>query len=388
MNNWRVALLYNLKHPALVSPDAPPDALAEYDTPETVIAVEKALRSADHEVIALEADYTLLDTIRQVNPDICFNMAKGLNGNERESQVPALLEMLNIPYTGASVLGHARALDKAAAKSTWQDAALPTAPFQVFVHGGEQLEERLAPFPLFVKPLHEGSGMGISKDAIVQSEAELRERVRWVIRTYQQPALVEHYLPGREFTVGIIGNAPATFTGLSLLGKHTLGGRRNGPDSTAGYRLLPILEIDTSVGVGQQVYSAAAKSIPPGQEGAPLYICPARIPPALEKELKRLAVAAFESIGACDVARVDFRLDAAGNPYLLEIDTVPSLDPTLSTLIMMAQAGNVSLTRLVNEILDRALARYSLPRWPLETMQNVSPFSSSVATPLEGRQSR
>jgi len=166
MTGLRVALLYNLKHNAPHEPGAPPDALAEYDSVETVEALEGALRACGHQVIPLEADKSLLDTIRQVNPDICFNIAEGHRGDARESQVPALLEMLGLPYTGSKILAHALSLDKAMAKRVWRDCGLPTAPFQVFHHGDEPLDKQLT-FPLFVKPVREGTGMGINDRSIV-----------------------------------------------------------------------------------------------------------------------------------------------------------------------------------------------------------------------------
>ena len=201
MTGWRVALLYNLKRNVPLNPSAPPDALAEYDSIETIQAIEDALWAGGHQVIPLEGDETLLDTLRQVAPDICFNICEGYQGDARESQVPALLEMLGIPYTGSKVLAHALSLDKAATKHIWHNVGLPTAPFQVFHRGDDPLDRQLA-FPLFVKPVREGTGMGINGLSVVHNQAELREQARWVIQTYRQPALVESYLPGREFTVG------------------------------------------------------------------------------------------------------------------------------------------------------------------------------------------
>jgi hypothetical protein len=201
---WRVGLVYNLKANVEADPGAPADALAEYDSLETVDGLEDALRSGGHQVIRLEADGAFLDAVRQAAPDICFNIAEGLQGEARESHVPAVLEMLGIPFTASQVLGHALSLDKAAAKRIWRDMGLPTAPFQVFRTGEEVLDPQLA-FPLFVKPLREGTGKGISAQSVVHNEAELRHQVQWVIRAYRQPVLVESYLPGREFTVGLIG---------------------------------------------------------------------------------------------------------------------------------------------------------------------------------------
>jgi len=355
MKGWRVALLYNLKQNVPLDLTAPLDALAEYDSIETVQAIEDALRAGGHQVIPLEGDGTLLNTLRQAAPDICFNICEGYWGDARESQVPALLEMLGIPYTGSKVLAHALSLDKAAAKHIWHDVGLPTAPFQVF-HRGDELLDRHLTFPLFIKPVREGTGMGINGLSVVHNQSELREQARWVIQTYRQPALVESYLPGQEFTVGLIGNT-------LVLGEQ----RWNGPSTNSGHRLynergfhlFPVLEIDARVGAGQGLYNAAAKSYVPGEEGAPLYLCPADIPAALETEMKQLAVAAFEAIGALDVGRVDFRLGADGRPYLLEINTLPGLNPTVSDLCIMAHAEGMRYTDLINEIVYLAADRYA-----------------------------
>ncbi|MBS3801072.1 MAG: hypothetical protein KGY40_08835, partial [Thioalkalivibrio sp.] len=359
----RVALVCNLKRNVPGAPGAPADALAEYDSIETAEALEGALLAGGHEVVRLEADETLLDTVRQVAPDICFNIAEGLRGDARESHVPALLEMLGIPYTGSKVLAHAISLDKAMTKRVWRDAGLPTPPFQVFRRGDETLAPRLT-FPLFVKPLHEGTGMGISDDSVVRDEAALRQQVRWVIRTYRQPALVERYLSGREFTIGLIGNARPGDRHRGMAGHNGRSGLydRPGLHHRPGFHLFPVLEIDAATGAGQGVYNAAAKSYDPGEEGAPLYLCPADVPAELETELKRLAVEAFEAVGALDVGRVDFRLDEVGQPQLLEINTLPGLNPRVSDLCIMARAEGMAYADLINEVLNLGLDRYARER--------------------------
>jgi D-alanine-D-alanine ligase len=368
MDGWRVALIYNLKYHVSVEPGAPPDALAEYDSVETVQALEDALLAGGHEVVHLEADETLVDTVRQTAPDICFNIAEGLRGDARESQVPALLEMLGIPYTGSKVLAHAISLDKAATKRVWRDVGLCTTPFQVLRWGDEPLDRELT-WPLFVKPLHEGTGMGINGHSIVHDEAALRRQARWLIQTYRQPALVEPYLPGREFTVGLIGNT-----------RSPLKPRWNNFYDERGFHVFPVLEIDANVGAGKGLYNAASKSFDPGEAGAPLYLCPADIPAALEAEMKEQAVMAFEAIDALDLSRVDFRLGGDGRPYLIEINTLPGLNPVLSDLCIMARAEGVHYTDLINEILHLAAERYGQRRDRLDRengrvriLQNAAP---------------
>jgi D-alanine-D-alanine ligase len=352
VSGHRVALLYNAKpssSPARAATcEEAPDASAEFDTPETIEAICAALASRGHQVLHLEADATLLDTLREHQPGICFNIAEGCGGRAREAQVLALLEMLRIPYTGSGVLTHAISLDKALTKRIWQTHGLPTADFQVFRHMDEPLKASLA-FPLLVKPLSEGSGMGIDGLARVTNRTDLRQRVEYIIRSYRQPALIEEYLPGREFTVGLIGNrlAPSARPLDPLY-------------NSQGYHLFPVLEIDASACAEQGLYGSAAKSFRPGETGAPAYLCPADIDQGLEDDLKRLALLAFEALEGADVSRVDFRLDADGLPQLLEINTLPGLNPVVSDLCIMARAEGMPYDELINAILDGAIERYGL----------------------------
>lgn len=340
-----VGLTYNLRENFTPAFDAPEDALAEYDSPATIQALEEAITSSGHRVIRLEADRHFFHRLISSRPDICFNIAEGLGGAAREAQVPALLEMIGIPYTGSQVLAHAISLDKAITKRIWRDGGLPTPAFQVFSRGEERMLPDLA-FPLFVKPLREGTGMGINGNSTVHDEHELRRQINWVIQTYRQPALAEGYLPGREFTVGLIGNR--RFGG---------GARRNGRYDRHGYHLFPVLEIDAQVGAGQGAYNSASKSFQPGESGAPRYLCPADISPRLERQLHHLTVRAFEAIGASDLGRVDFRLGSDGRPYLIEINTLPGLNPESSDLCIMARAEGMPYFELINEVLELAWER-------------------------------
>lgn len=346
MRSLRIAVVANRKASMKAAAIAAADAFAEYDTEETILSIQSALRSAGHETFFLEADGGFADAVRQSMPDICFNIAEGLQGDSRESHIPAILEMLSIPYTGSKVLTHAISLDKVATKRIWRDLGLPTAPFQSFTHWDLPLDPSLE-FPLFVKPVHEGSGMGITVKSIVHTLEELREQIAWVIQTYKQPALVEAYLPGREFTVGVLGN-------------QLLPGEK--PHSEAytlgGYHVFPVLELDTQKGAVKGVYNAQAKSYAIDTEEAPGYLCPADIPETLARELQILAVKAFDALGGLDIGRVDFRLGAGGEPYLLEINTLPGLNPVLSDIVIAAYADGVSYEWLINEILDLAWERY------------------------------
>ncbi len=344
----RVAVVANRKHAVKPSAGAPPDALAEYDAEETVLGIQDALRALGHEPLFLEADETFIDAVRAARPDICFNIAEGLRGDSRESHVPAVLEMLSIPYTGSKVMTHAVSLDKVMTKRVWRDAGLPTAPFQSFQHADELLDARLT-FPLFVKPAREGSGMGINAHSIVRDEAELRAQVEWVIRTYRQPALVETYLPGREFTVALIGNRYAP--GASS---------RSDFYDVDGYHVFPIEEIDMSRAEIPGVYNTEAKGFAPVNVGGPQFHCPADLPEDVTATIKALTIRAFEALNALDVSRVDFRLDETGAPQLVEINTLPGLRPEFSDMCIIVKAEGVSYQTLIAEILNLALERYGL----------------------------
>lgn len=346
---WKVAVLANIKDESLPKPEGiPPDAFADFDHIETIDSIRAALETDGHQTIFIQADANLPYALRDEKPDICFNIAEGLGGEAREAQVPALLELLHIPYTGSRVLANGISLDKTLTKRIWRDRRLPVASFQEFGVGDEPLRTDLE-FPLFVKPAREGTGMGVDMKAIVKNEQELRERVGYVINTYQQPALVEAFLPGREFTVGIIGRADA-----KLYSRHPEWYEKD------GFHRFPILELDMTRSVTPMVYSKEAKSRDVGQEGAPGYVCPARIEPELEKKLKYFALRAHLLLNALDVSRTDIRLDRDGNPRVMEINTLPGLTPNYSDLCLQSAAEGIRYEDLILEILYLGASRWGL----------------------------
>src|SRR5215216_3678035 len=255
---WKVAVLANIKDESVPKPEGvPPDAFADFDHIETINSIRAAIETDGHQTVFMQADIDLPYALRDEKPDICFNIAEGLGGDAREAQVPALLEMLQIPYTGSRVLANGISLDKTLTKRIWRDRRLPVASFQEFSIGDEALRADLE-FPLFVKPAREGTGMGVDMNAIVNNEQELRERVEYIINTYQQPALVETFLPGREFTVGVLGRADA-----KLCSRHPEWYEKD------GFHRFPILELDMTRSVTPMVYSQEAKSKDVGEAGAP-----------------------------------------------------------------------------------------------------------------------
>jgi D-alanine-D-alanine ligase len=346
---WKIAILANIKDDDHPKPEGvPPDAFADFDHIETIDSLRAALETDGHSTVFIQADRDLPYSLREEKPDICFNIAEGLGGDAREAQVPALLEMFGIPYTGSRVLANGISLDKTLTKRIWRDRRLPVAPFQEFISGDEPLRPELN-FPLFVKPAREGTGMGVDMNAIVNNEKELRERAMYIVNTYQQPALVETFLPGREFTVGILGRADA-----KLYSRHPEWYEKD------GFHRFPVLELDTSRSVTPWVYGLEAKSKDVGSDGSPGYFCPADIEPELEKKLKYFALRAHQLLYTLDVSRTDIRLDEEGNPRVMEINTLPGLTPDYSDLCLQAKAEGIRYEDLVLDILYLGASRWGM----------------------------
>lgn len=348
-----VALLANLKKNAPTWEGMSPDHWDDLDSEKTIHAITEALESGGHQVTFLEGDVTLYDNLRKVKPDICFNICEGHFGDAREAQVPAILEMLRIPYTGSKVLTLALTLDKPMTKRVLAYHNLPTPPFQTF----ERITEALDPdmkFPLFVKPSREGTGMGVSAESIVNNEQELRKQLRRLFERYDQPVLVERFIDGREVTVGVVGNLTSPVA-------WRIPENEEAPRIQRGLHFFPPLEIDMSRYPAEEkgVYTSRIKVDWVDEFH---YLCPAPLADEVVEELNWLTAATFRITGCQDVARVDFRLDAHDNnkPYILEINPLPGLNPGYSDLCVEAVADGWKYEELVNRILDEALERYGL----------------------------
>ncbi len=359
---WRVAVIANVKGVSSLPTEGPADAGAEFDKEETIEAIRAAIESDGHSAIFIPADVNLPFALRDVVPDICFNISEGLGGDGREAQAPAIFEMMHIPYTASRVTTNAVTLDKTMTKRIWRDSGLPVVPFQEFVTGHETIDPTLR-YPMFVKPAREGTGMGMGSESIVHNAGELRKRVSWVIRQYAQPALVEEYLPGREFTVGVLGRSGAQ--------QYSLKGEIYQRD---GFHRLPVLEVKSTDSVTPGVYGHSAKQLYPGEEGVPQFLCPAPISANFSRVLQELAIKGHRAVNALDVSRVDFRCDAEGRPYLLEINSLPGLTPGFSDLCVIAKAEGISYRELILEILYLGASRWGL-------VQKASEVEADLAIP-------
>ncbi|MBN1852070.1 MAG: ATP-grasp domain-containing protein [Pirellulales bacterium] len=294
--------------------------------------VVEGLREGGHEVALLEGDIRLLDQLRCLFPPgidgtapagMVFNLAYGIQGACRYTHIPSILEMAGIPYTGSSPMGHTLALDKVVTKSLIREAGVPTP--QWIVSDRPDSPPRGLRFPLVVKPRHESTSFGLR---IVHDQKQLEEAVLAVLTKYDQKALVEEFIEGREVCIGLLGNEPIT--------------------------CLPIVELD----FGQRELMAFTWEDKMHQRpDEPQKHCPADLPEHRVAELNDIARATFQACHCQDYARVDIRIDHSGNPQVLEINSMASLGATASYVLAATRYG-YSFSQLVCRILDVAHQRY------------------------------
>jgi D-alanine-D-alanine ligase len=326
----RVGLAYNVK-PADPPPNLPEDAFEEYDSEATVGSLSDALAALGHTVCRLPAGRAFPDSVREARPDIVFNIAEGEGGRCREAHVPAVLELLGVPYVGSDPLTLAVTLDKPVAKKLVAADGFPTPPFCVF-RRAEEFAALPFPFPVIVKPAFEGSSKGVRLSSRATGPGQAREMVRFVTETYRQEALVEAFAPGAEVTVGILGNDPPRVIGMMEIAPKT-------------------------VTPSEFVYSLEVKR---DWENRVSYRVPPALPEEILSEIRRCALGAYRALGCRDFSRIDFRLDAAGTPQFIECNPLPGLSPGYGDLPIMAERTGVPYLSLVGEILSHALARLGM----------------------------
>lgn len=315
----RVGLTFNVKREA-------GEEEAEFDAPRTIDAIAAAIASYGHTVVPLEAGVDLPLSLAGAAPDVVFNVAEGRRGRGREAQVPALCEMLGIPYTGSDPSTLAICLDKSLAKQLLRAARIDTPTWQLLVTGKEKL--RGFRYPVIVKPNAEGTSKGITAASVVHDEAAARAAARTLIERYGQPALVEEYIRGRELTAGLLGE------------------RRP--------RVLPIMEV-VFIGLGEHpVYGYEEKQ---DFTSKTRFECPASLTPAEQRRVEKTARDTFAVLGCRDVARIDMRLAEDGTVFVLEVNPLPGLAPDFSDLCLIANHAGIDHKGLVGEILAGALKR-------------------------------
>ncbi len=330
----RIGLSFDLKEKITLSQSQPEDALEEYDSRETVEAIAGALREMGHSTVMLGGGRDFLVSVLREKVDLVFNIAEGRGTyKSREAQVPAVLEMLDIPYAGSDPQCLAVCLDKPLTKQLVAAAGIDTPRWQVVSRPSEleELSWKDFPFPVFVKPAFEGSSKGIRTGSMANNAEEMAPLVKQLLEKYRQPALVEEFIAGDEITVGMTGNAPPRVLGIM--------------------RILPRKKSDFFV------YSLEVKR---DWENLVEYECPAGLKAETLKQIEKSAVRIFQVLGCRDFARMDFRLRLGGNPCFLEVNPLPGLNPHSGDLPIMAGKIGLSYSKLISYVFNSAVERYPL----------------------------
>lgn len=324
----RIGMTYDLRTDYLAAGYSE-DETAEFDRPATIDAIEQAIRNMGHQPVRIG---NLAGLIKQLAAgekwDLVFNIAEGLYGFGRESQVPALLDAYRIPYVFSDPLVLALTLHKGMAKHVVRDLGIPTPDFAVVKFPADIAKVAL-PYPLFAKPVAEGTGKGVTPTSKIREAAELDKVCRELLATYRQPVLVETYLPGREFTVGIVGNGEAA-------------------------RSIGIMEVILLEKSEPEVYSYHNK-----EYCEELVEYRAVDDPEARKAVE-VALAAWHALNCQDGGRVDLRSDASGRPNFIEVNPLAGLHPEHSDLCIIATKFGISYQKLLSEIIQAALLRNGL----------------------------
>ena len=323
----RVGITYNLKKYIITDP---PDAEAEYDDFDTILAIKNALETGDLDVELFEATEDLPAKLIEHKPDLVFNIAEGISGRGREAQIPAILNYLHIPFTGSDETTMCIAMDKALTKRLLASYNIRTPKYKVITRDTRFSAGNLC-LPVIVKPYAEGSSKGLSYLSVTSDAAELRMVIEKNIEMYKQDMLVEEYIPGREFTVGLLGN----------------------DDEIHVFPPMEIIFLDKE----NSVYNYEVKK---NFRQCVKYECPPNICPSIRANIEKTAEKIYRILKCRDCARIDFRLSPEGRLYFIEINPLPGLAPGYSDFPILAEFCGVDYNSLIRGILDRALARYRI----------------------------
>ena len=320
-----IGITYNLYKNAVTLPGEAPKS--NYDT---IISIKDALVSGGYDVELFEVTENLPLKLTEHKPDIVFNNAEGISGPGKEAQVPAILDYYRIPYTGSDETTILVAMDKALAKSLVSAYNVRTPKYNII---GQDMHSsgNTIPFPAIVKPIAEGSGRGISDVSVVYNSTDLNRILVKNLDLYKQKMLVEEYIQGREFTVGIIGNA----------------------DDIRVFTPMEIVFNDKS----NTLYSYEVKK---NFKQYVKYVCPPDISEDVQTEIKKTAKEIYRILGCRDYARIDFRLSQDGLLYFLEVNPQPGLTPGYSDLPMISGFCGVDYNTLILNIMETALVRYGM----------------------------
>lgn len=322
-----ICIVYNLKRKIASEVE---DEQAEYDNISTVESLKKVFEKNGYSVCLVEEDRNIAENLKKENPDIIFNIAEGTRGRSREGQVPALADILGIPYTGSDATTLCISLDKALTKRIVSFYNVKS-PDSIIISSQKDIEECNLKFPLIIKPLAEGSSKGISDISIVKNKSELIKVSSDNLSTYCESMMAEEYIDGREFTVGIVGNGFTTHVFTPMEIKF----RKPTQDSYCVYSF--------------NVKKDYKKFIE--------YKCPSDIDELLQNKMKEQALEVYNALECKDFSRVDFRIDRNGEIYFIEINPLPGLAPSYSDFPMLAEFCGMSYEETVIKVLDSALQR-------------------------------
>lgn len=339
----RIGLAYDLKEKVPVSQTHPIDALEEYDSRETVDGIAASLRAQGHSICWLGGGREFLSAVLRESVDFVFNIAEGLgNYRSRESQVPGVLEMLDIPYTGSDPQCLAICLDKPLTKQLVAAAGIDTPKWRVISDSRQlnRIDWNDFPFPAFIKPIHEGSSKGVHFASKVGSAGELTKTALYLLEYYHQPVMVEDFVAGDELTVGVVGNSPPRIVGIM--------------------RVVPKTNKDDFI------YSLEVKR---DWERLVEYECPAQLEKGILQRIGDASLKIFEVLGCRDFARIDFRLSRDGTPNFLEINPLPGLNSKTSDLVILSGKVGWTYEALISAVLAAAIERY--PHVPQENSRHL-----------------
>lgn len=341
MEQLTIAFLYNIFKSELDLSSPESFIEADFDSPETIKAIIKHLKKLGHKVIPIEADKNAYLKLKKNKDciDLAFNYGEGIHGKDRECHIPAMLEMLQIPYVGCSPLTQAIIFNKVKTNEILRANKIPVSAFQVFKTGDEKLSKNLK-FPLLVKPSAQGQSAGITKNSLVHDEKQLYKQVKLILKTFKEDVLVEQFLPGREFSVGIIGDPP---------------------------EILPFVELTyANLPAEFPNYSSVEIKFCEDMEKTKNFLtCPAKIDKALENKIKKICLNTWKTLSIKDWCRIDLRCDEKGNPHVLEVNSPASLEPPETvcgycSFTLASETHGLSFPNLLQKIINTSRKHHGI----------------------------
>ncbi len=311
----------------------------EYDPPHTIELIKHGIEATGHEYVFIEADENVSENLKKLKPDLVFNRSEGLRGDSRESHIPAILEMLGIPYVGANVLTTAVCLNKGWTKKVLEYHKIKTAKFGI-CNNLEEAKKESFEYPVILKPNEEGSSVGINDDNVVHDFTQLKRKFQQMQKDYQQGILIESFIAGREFSVGVLGKADGTF------------------------EVLAIIEIDFSK-LPESVGGVFGQRAKTKYDDLDHYICPAKISTELQARIKDVTLDVCNALAIKDFARIDYRMNSQNDLIFLEINPLPGMDFDMaendfSFYPLMAERSGYTYDQLIRRLLESACKRYDL----------------------------